>query len=59
MHVPQRLQRQCTILLHQSGDSSPQLDHPIEPVEVYEAGRLLLMYLLIDGEDNHSSYGAV
>lgn len=59
MHVPQRLQRQCTILFHQSGDPSPQLDHSIKPVEVDQASRVRTMYLLVDGEGNYSSYGAV
>ena len=31
----------------------------MEPVEVDQASRVHMMYLLVDGEGNHSSYGAV
>lgn len=58
-HVPQRLQCQRTILLHQPGDPTPQLDHAIEPMEMYQSRCRLVMYLLVDGEADHSSYGAV
>ena len=59
INVPQYFERQCTVLFHQSGDSSSQLDHSIEPVEMYQARRVQMMYLLVDGEGNYSSYRAV
>lgn len=58
-YIPQRLHRQRPILLHQPANSTSQLNHAIKPMEMYQSSRRLVMYLLVDGETNHSSNGTV
>lgn len=58
-HAPQGLQRQSSVVPQKPADSASELNHLEQPVKVDQPGRMLVVYLLVHYERDHSSYSAV